>query len=148
MRKMKILKQNIFSGILMVTLLFFITSCGINESFLRSSVVPAATGYVKVKKDENQNYAIKLKVNDLAESDRLQSSKKMYVVWMQTENGNFENLGQLQTSTGFMSKQRTASMETVSTHKPVRFFITAENEQNVQFPDRETILTTAIFYKR
>jgi hypothetical protein len=139
--------KNLLSGILMITMMFFITSCATNESFLSSSVVPAATGKVKVKKDKNQNYVINLQVEDLAAIERLQTSKQMYVVWMQTERGNFENLGQLKTSTGFMSKQRTASLETVSSFKPVRFFITAENEKNVRYPDRETILTTAIFYK-
>ena len=139
--------KNPLSGILMLTMMFFITSCATNESFLNSSVVPAATGKVKVKKDGNQNYLIKLQVEDLAAIERLQSSKQMYVFWMETERGNLENLGQLNTSTGFLSKQRTASLETVSSFKPVRFFITAENEKNVRYPDQETILTTAIFYK-
>ncbi|HSO87620.1 MAG TPA: hypothetical protein VLQ91_13780, partial [Draconibacterium sp.] len=102
---------------------------------------------VKVKKDANENYVINLQVDDLAAIERLQSSKQMYVVWMQTERGNFENLGQLKTSTGFMSKQRTASLETVSSFKPVRIFITAENEKNVRYPDQQVILTTDTFYK-
>ena len=128
-------------------MMFLIASCATSESFLNSSVVPGATGKVKVKKDANENYVINLQVDDLAAIERLQSSKQMYVVWMQTERGNFENLGQLKTSTGFMSKQRTASLETVSSFKPVRIFITAENEKNVRYPDQQVILTTDTFYK-
>jgi hypothetical protein len=128
-------------------MMFIIASCATSQSFLNSSVVPGATGNVKVKRDKNQNYVINLQVEDLAAVDRLQSSKQMYVVWMETERGNFENLGQMQTSTGFMSKQRTASLETVSSFKPIRFFITAENEKNARYPDPETILTTDTFYK-
>jgi len=141
------LTKNLFSGILMIAMMLFITSCATSETFLNSSVVPGATGKVKVKKDGNQNYLIKLQVEDLASIERLQSSKQMYVVWMETERGNYENLGQLNTSTGFLSKQRTASLETVSSFKPVRLFITAENEKNVRYPDQETILTTGMFYK-
>jgi len=141
------LTKNLFSGILVIAMMLFVTSCATSETFLNSSVVPGATGKVKVKKDGNQNYLIKLQVEDLASIERLQSSKQMYVVWMETERGNYENLGQLNTSTGFLSKQRTASLETVSSFKPVRLFITAENEKNVRYPDQETILTTGMFYK-
>lgn len=140
-------RKNFFSGILMITMMLLIVSCATNETFLNSPVVPGATGKVKVKKDNNRNYIIKLQVEDLADVERLQSSKQMYVVWMETESGIFENLGQLKTSTGFMSKQRTASLETVSSFKPVRLFITAENESNTRYPDQETILTTDKFYK-
>jgi hypothetical protein len=141
------IRRNLFTGIFIISMMLIIASCATNETFLNSSVVPGATGKVKVKKDKNQNYVINLQVEDLAAVDRLQSSKQMYVVWMETERGNFENLGQMKTSTGFMSKQRTASLETVSSFKPVRFFITTENEKNARYPDQETILTTDKFYK-
>jgi len=140
-------RRSLFSGIFLLAMMLIITSCATNESFLNSSVVPGASGNVKVKRDKNQNYVIDLKVADLAAVDRLQSAKQMYVVWMETERGNFENLGQMQTSKGFMKKQRTASLETVSSFKPIRFFITAENEKNARYPDQVTILTTDTFYK-
>jgi len=139
------MRRNFFSGVLMIATMLIITSCATNEAFLNSSVVPAATGKVKVKRDGNQNYVINLEVKNIASVVRLQSAKQLYVVWMETERGIFENLGQLKTSTGFMSKQRTASLETVSSFKPVRFFITAENEKNVRYPDQEVVLTTGRF---
>ena len=141
------MRKKFFSGILMIAVMLLIASCATSESFLNSSVVPGATGTVKVKKDGNQNYLIKLQVEDLAAIERLQTSKEMYVVWMETERGIFENLGQLNSSTGFMSKQRKASLETVSSFKPVKFFITAENEKDVRYPDQEVILTTDKFSK-
>lgn len=136
-----------FFGLFLATILLFVTSCETTVPFLTSSVVPAATGTVKVKKDDNQNYAIKVQVENLAEVERLQSSKQMYIVWMETERGNAENLGQLNTSSGFMSKKLSASLETVSSFKPVRFFITTEFMQNVRYPGSEEILTTDKFYK-
>ena len=131
----------------MTTMILLVTSCATNVSFLNSSVVPAAKGTVKIKKDNNKNYQINLEIKDLAEVERLQSSKQMYVVWMETERGIYENLGQLHSSTGFMSKQHTASLESSSPYKPVRIFVTAENESNVQNPDSKEILTTDKFYK-
>lgn len=140
-------RKNYFSGILVIATMILIASCATSESFLNSSVVPGATGKVKVKKDTNQNYVIKVDIADLAAVERLQDSKQTYVVWMETEKGNTENLGQLKSSTGFISKQHTASLETTSPFKPVRIFVTAENEGNERYPDQKTILTTDTFYK-
>ena len=61
-------------------------SCASKFYFNQSSVVPAAEGMVKVKKDNNNNYSISVIVNHLAEPDRLQPPKKVYVVWMATNN--------------------------------------------------------------
>lgn len=139
--------KKFFSGILLLTMLFFIASCATNVSFLNSPVVPAAKGTVKVKKDGNQNYALKVEIDDLAAVERLQTPKETYVVWLETEKGNYENIGQLVSSTGFMSKQHTASLETKTSFKPVRVFVTAENGINVRYPNSTTILTTDKFYK-
>lgn len=138
---------NYFSRIIMIAFMFLIASCTTSESFLNSSVVPGATGNVKVKKDGNNNYNIKVAIEDLAQVERLQTSKQTYVVWMETEKGNRENLGKLISSTGFMSKQRTASLEAISPYKPVRIFVTAEKDGNERYPDQNEILTTDTFFK-
>ncbi len=137
--------KNFFSGILMLSVMFLIASCSSTESFLNSSVVPAATGKVKVKQDGNKNYVIKVQIDDLADVERLQSSKDTYVLWMETDRGNNENLGQLKSSTSFLSKQHVASLETVTSYKPVRFFVTAENGKDVRYPDSVEILETRTF---
>lgn len=141
------LTKNFFLGILIASLTLFVTSCATNVSFLNSSIVPAAEGTVKIKKDKNENYNIQVEIEDLAEVKRLQIAKETYLVWMETEEGVLENLGQLSSKTGFMSKQRTASLETVSPYKPVKIFVTAEDESNVQYPSSTVILTTDKFYK-
>ncbi|MFW6351330.1 MAG: hypothetical protein ACOC2E_03000 [Bacteroidota bacterium] len=134
-----------FSGFIMISMMLFIASCSSTEPFLNSSIVPAATGNVKVKKDANQNYVIKVQIDDLADVERLQSSKDTYVLWMETDRGNNENLGQLISSTSFFSKQHGASLETITSYKPVRFFVTAENGIDVRYPDSEEILKTNTF---
>lgn len=137
--------KNFFTGIIMILGMLVIASCSSTESFLNSSVVPAATGTVKVKKDKNENYAIKVEIKDLADVERLQTSKDTYVLWMETENGRKENLGQLVSSSSFLSKQHVASLETITSYKPLRFFVTAENGIDVRYPDSMEILKTNTF---
>ena len=114
--------------------------------FMTSSVVPAASGYVKVKQDKNnKNYVIDVEISALADIDRLQTSNVSYVVWMETDQGNTENLGQLDSSSGFLSKKMKASLETVSSYKPSIVYVTAEENTNAQYPSDKMILSTDRF---
>ena len=92
-KKLNNLTKNIFLGILILIMIFSFTSCAVRSTFLTSSVVPAAEGKVKIKRDKNQNYVIQIYVSNLAEVERLQTSKHNYVVWMETDQGKTENLG-------------------------------------------------------
>jgi hypothetical protein len=145
-QKINKLTKKIFIAILATSITIFLsTSCEKRINFLNSSVVPAAKGTVKVKQDNNKNYVIKVKIVDLAEVERLQPEKQTYVVWIDTDRGNTENLGQLISSGSIFSKQKTASLGTVSSYKPIRIFVTAEHDINAQNPDREIYLTTDKF---
>lgn len=131
--------------VFMVLMIFPITSCSKKFTFLNSSVVPGAKGYVKVEKDNNNNYIVKVEVTDLAEVERVNSSKTTYVVWMETEDGNVKNLGQLKSSTSFLSNRHTASLETVSSYNPVKIFITTEKGTSAQYPGVQEVMTTKNF---
>lgn len=137
----------IFLSIFAITMVIPFTSCAKKIKFYNSTVVPAAKGYVKVKQDNNNNYTVKIEVSDLAEVDRVQSSQTTYVVWMETDEGNAENLGQLKSTSGFLSKRHSASLETVSPYKPVKIYITTENGTNTQTPGEQIVLSTGIFRK-
>ncbi len=139
------LKRMTFIGILISVLLFSFSSCAVNSKFLNSSIVPAAEGKVKVNRDKNLNYDIQVRVSGLAEVERLQTSKNNYVVWMLTDQGKTENLGQIKSSSGLFSKKMEASLETSSSYKPSKVFITAEENTEVRFPSEEIVLTTASF---
>jgi hypothetical protein len=139
------LRKNILLGILTVTIGFLSNSCATNVIFLNSAVVPAAKGSVKVKTDRNKNYAIEISLTDLAEASRLQPSKLTYIVWMVTDRDLTKNIGQLNSSKGFMSKQLKGSFKTVSSDKPVKIFITAEDDAAVQYPGMQVVLSTDKF---
>ena len=137
--------KSILLTVFAVMMIIPFTSCAKKYTFLNSTVVPGAEGYVKVKQDNNKNYIVNVEVSDLAEVEKVQASKTTYVVWMETDEGNAENLGQLKSSRSFFSKQKTASLETVSSYKPVKIFITTEEGVNTQYPGRQVVLTTENF---
>jgi hypothetical protein len=139
------LKKTIFLGILTIMIVFSFNSCATSVSFLNSSVVPAARGSVKVKRDSNKNYVIQISMTDLAEVSRLQPSKLTYIVWMVTDRDLTKNIGQLNSSKGFMSKQLKGSFKTVSSDKPVKIFITAEDDASIQYPGSQVVLSTDRF---
>jgi hypothetical protein len=120
-------------------------ACEKNIPFEESTVVPAAQGNVSLKKDNNNNYAISISISNLAEVHRLQPAKKVYLVWVETEDRIYKNIGQIDSDKGFISSKLKAKFETVTSFKPVKIFITAENDQNTQQPAKQIILTTKNF---
>lgn len=142
---LKTLTKNIFFGIFPIVIVSLFDSCARNYSFLNSSVVPAARGSVKVKRDNNKNYVIQIHLSNLAEVERLQPSKQTYIVWMVTDQDITKNIGKLNSSTSLFSKRLTGSLKTVSPLKPVKIFITAENDPGTQNPGMQVILSTDKF---
>lgn len=139
--------KNILLGFLTLMIAFSLSACSKKISFLTSSVVPAARGYVNIKTDKNKNNAIEVHLTELAEVQRLQPARQTYVVWMLTDQDVTKNIGQIKSSSGMMSKQLKASFETVSSFKPIKIFITAEDNADIQYPGNQIILETDKFYK-
>lgn len=137
--------RNIYLMITAAIMLFFLNSCSRKVSFQTSSVVPAAQGSVKVTKDKNENYKIKISLVNLAEPTRLQPSKSTYVVWMETADNRTKNIGQINSSAGSLSSKLKADFETVSAFKPVKIFITAEDDASIRYPGMQVVLSTNNF---
>ena len=114
-------------------------------SFNTSTVVPGAEGTVKVKKDKNNNFNIEISIENLAEPKKLTPAKKAYVVWLDTQEKGTKNIGQLNPSSSMFSKLKKASMTTVSPYKPVRIFVTAEDDPGIEQPGTVVVLTTNSF---
>ncbi len=121
---------------------FLLLSCSKKMMFASSSVVPAAEGSVKYKKDKNNNYHIDMKVLHLANSNKLTPARSTYVVWMETQNNGVKNLGQLKSSDGLLSNTLKGSLNSVTAFEPKSFFITAEDDSNLSYPGTEVVLKT------
>jgi hypothetical protein len=137
--------RNILLAGLITTIICLFTSCAKKAMFQTSTVVPAARGFVKVSKDNNKNYVIKIQLTDLAEVNRLTPPKKTYVIWLVTEEDITRNIGQIKSASSMLSSKLKASFETVSSNKPTKIFITAEDDGNVQFYGSQIVLTTNKF---
>ena len=142
---MKSQLNKVITGIFLIPFFFSLNACAKKTRFLTSSTVPAARGYVKISQDKNKNFDIQLRLSGLAEVQRLQPPKQGYVVWMVTQENVTKNIGRLISSSSLFSKALKASFESVSSLKPIKIFITAEEDINTQYPAGLDILTTNQF---
>ena len=139
----KVLSNLKLVGIVLISFIVItFSSCAKKMVFSTSSVTPAAVGSVKINTDDNKNHTIEVDVINLAPVDQLTPPKKTYVVWMVADNNETQNIGQLKSSSGFLTKAFKASLNTVTSIKPVSFFITAEDEGNVKYPGTMLVLRT------
>jgi len=144
--RLNTLGKIILSGILATMIIVPFTVSAKKIPFLLSSVTPAATGYVKVKKDNNKNYQIKIHIQDLAGIEKIQPTKQTYVVWMVTDREITKNIGRVKSSAN-VSGNLTGYFETVSSFQPTKIFITAEVDESVQEPGEIVVLTTDRFWE-
>src|SRR5688500_8016789 len=65
--------------------------------FTRSLIVPAADGVAEVRRDENGNAQLDIKVDHLAPPERIAPGATSYVVWVKPMRGDMklQNLGAL-----------------------------------------------------
>ena len=129
--------NNLLFSVYLFVIIIGISACAKKTMFMISPVQPAARGFVEVKKDKNNNYQIKIELSSLSESIRLSPPKSYYVVWMVSRSNINKNIGQIKPSSNLK-----ASFETVSTSKPAKIFITAEDDPTLQYPGKLVVLTT------
>lgn len=94
------------------------------------SIAPEAVGNLKIEKDNNKNYAVYVNVENLPDPKRLNPPRNYYVVWIETGN----------------SSKTKASLNAVSAVRPLRVFITAENDEFIRYPGNTVVLDTGNFY--
>ncbi|QRR00831.1 hypothetical protein [Dyadobacter sandarakinus] len=126
----------------LIITLCIVTACSRKLTFSKSAIVPAAQGYVKVKKDKNKNYAVNLDVRHLSPPDRLVEARNVYVVWADTKDNGIRNMGRLNSSRGLFSKKLKSDLQTVTIFEPKNFFITAEKEADISYPEGQVVMTT------
>lgn len=125
MKTNKIIQLSVF-----VLLLFTLGACSKKYTFPVSTVTPSADGDVKVKKQKGGIYSFETAVENLADPTRLTPPKSHYIVWVQNEEGEYQNVGELE-----LSRRNKANLEGALTYKPIFFIITAEDVKNANWPD-------------
>jgi hypothetical protein len=131
--------KTIKNVILSLALMFLVASCTSTTIFPVSSVTPAAEISVNVKQDKSNNSVISISAKHLASAERLTPPKNTYVVWITTSDNGVQNIGQLKGK-----KDKTATLETLTSFTPVEIFITAENEGSISYPSGIEISRTTI----
>jgi hypothetical protein len=140
--KLKNRKYLVSTGLLVLAIIIALPSCSRKMTFQNSRVVPGATGSVKVKKGNNNNYQVEVKTLNLAKPGDLTPAKTVYVVWMNTEENTVRNIGNIESSSGILSQTLKGGLKATATSKPTSFFITAENDGNIQYPGDQVVLRT------
>lgn len=135
----------IFLGVFILLFLLAVDASAKKVKFLQSTIAPPARGYVKINKDNNQNNTIKIALFDLAEVSALTPPKLNYIVWMVTEDQLTKNIGKIESTTGFLSKKLKATFETSTPFKPIKIFISAEDDASGQYPGEQIVLSTKAF---
>ena len=126
------MKTKIYLSLLIICLM--LSSCATTYRFPISSVAPAADGTAKFTKDNNNNYIVNVKVKYLSNADRLIPAKKLYVVWIKTDNDEVKNIGQLMSD-----NKNNASLTGTTSSRPVQIFVTAEDAGDVNWPSNQEL---------
>lgn len=122
---MKIIKTLAIVGAIVL-----MTSCSSTKKFPVSNKVPAADITVKVKKQAKPNYLVTIVAKNLANSERLDPLKKIYVIWVVSESGVVRNVGY------FTQKNAEKATYIASfPYQPKEVFITAEEEEGLCEPE-------------
>lgn len=118
-----------------------LASCSNKVNFQTSSIVPAAEGWAKVKRTDN-NYTVRIRINHLAPAENLNPPQEVYTIWVDTEANGIKWLGSMKSSSGFLSRTLKASFDATLPYQPVRVIITAERENHPEHPGFYTVLQT------
>lgn len=123
------MKNAIYAALCSATLIFATPLLARDYRLVPDPSVPAAAGTVKVDKDKNGNYKVKLEVHHMARPSALTPPRQAYVVWVQVRGGQPENDGQLK-----VNDKLDATLETTTPHEQFDVFITAEQDPSTQSP--------------
>lgn len=100
-----------------------------------SSTVPAAEGRAILEHDRNKNVQVTLEVRHLAKPQSLAPAKGTYVVWIQPEGQEANNVGVLR-----VNDELKGDFRTTTPYKKFDLFVTAEDSPTVSTPSGTEIM--------
>ncbi len=142
---MKVIQLHLFKALLSLLAGCLISACVGTTDFLTASILQRPQGHVKVKMDQDSNYIIQIYLKNLIRARELQPAKLSYVVWMVSDRGITKNIGNLKYSTNIFSNTLKSTFRPASPIKPVRIYITAEDDPGIQYSNTEIVFSTSTF---
>jgi hypothetical protein len=106
------------------------------------SIVPGAEGRAVLEHDRNKNIQVTLEVRHLAKPQSLSPAKETYVVWIQPEGQQPNNVGVLR-----ISDELRGDFRTTTPYKRFDLFVTAEDSATASSPGGTEIMRQQIQYK-
>jgi hypothetical protein len=100
-----------------------------------SSSVPAAEARAILDHDRNKNVRVTLEVRHLAKPQSLAPAKDTYVVWIQPEGQEANNVGVLR-----VNDELKGDFRTTTPYKKFDLFVTAEDSPTVSSPSGTEIM--------
>ena len=124
----------------LVVFILALGGCASTVKFQQSTITPAARGIIEVDRDDNNNIALEIQVEHLADPSSLSPPATVYVAWAKTTDGSISNLGQLS-----VDEDLTGLLTAVTPHKQIQLLVTGEDEAAVDTPSSRVILETKFF---
>jgi hypothetical protein len=122
--------------------MIFTLSCAPSVKFPVSNITPDAHIKAHAKKDKHKNSLIFIKAYNLARANILDSTKSVYVVWIDTKGNGTSNIGYLENKKG-----KKAALRTITPYEPKEIFITAESSGNITQPAGIEISRIMIYFE-
>lgn len=125
--------------LMIMTLILSLNACGSGAQFPTSSVVPAANITAKKKMNDQNNFTLEIKAENLASADRLDPPGHNYSVWIVSKKYGVKNVGQLN-----VENAEKSTFETITAFDFEEVFITVEKQGDLQYPQGAEISRTKL----
>ncbi len=106
---------------------------------MAGSTTPGAHGTAQVKKSNNRNTDLDIKVHALADPSSLTPAENVYVVWIQPPGQSPQNLGQIA-----VNHKEEGELHTETANQAFKVFITAEQNAKAQMPEGTKVLSADV----
>ncbi len=132
-------RVHFFAGIVAVLVLSLAAWAGEKVHMTAGSITPGAMGEVQTGHDQNGNTEVVLKVEHLAQPDKLSPARHTYVVWIQPRGQQPQNMGQMK-----VGEHETGEFRTHTTFNTFDVFVTAEDNPTAPTPSGQEVLRATV----
>jgi hypothetical protein len=101
--------------------------------------MPAAQGKVQVASEKSGNHKLKVEVKHMAPAERVFEGSSVYVVWVKTQDGGFQNVGALK-----VDKDLNGELTTQTPFSRFELIVTAEKSIDTTTPSAHRVMDARV----